>query len=51
MASCYRCSAETQLYDNGMPVCLSCADAPVPIKPNWEITLLPNDTQLGLPHD
>jgi len=25
MAKCYRCGAETQLYDGGTPICLECA--------------------------
>jgi hypothetical protein len=27
MALCSRCKAETELYDNGVPICLSCANA------------------------
>jgi hypothetical protein len=51
METCSRCGAETHLYDNGVPVCIACANTPTQIKPNWEITRLPNDTYLGLPRD
>jgi len=27
MAKCSRCGAETQLFDNGVPICLPCASA------------------------
>jgi hypothetical protein len=27
MAICHRCGAETQLYSNGIPICLACSDA------------------------
>ena len=27
MAKCANCRAETQLYDNGVPICLECAEA------------------------
>ena len=30
MATCYRCQSETQLYSNGTPVCLTCAEPSSP---------------------
>jgi hypothetical protein len=30
MAICYLCQSETQLYDNGTPICLTCSDASYP---------------------
>jgi hypothetical protein len=31
MASCSRCGADTQLYSNRTPICLTCAEtAPIP---------------------
>ena len=46
MAPCKQCGAGTQLYSNGVPICLACADALV-AKPE----LTPNDVQLKLPHE
>ena len=30
MATCYRCQSETQLYDNGIPICLTCSEPSSP---------------------
>jgi hypothetical protein len=52
MAICYRCGAETHLYSNETPICLACVDAlPPQTRPTWDAVQLPNNTQLGLPHD
>jgi hypothetical protein len=46
MEICERCGAETQLYFNGIPICIACSPAsdesPKPIS---------NDVQLSLPHE
>jgi hypothetical protein len=46
MANCYRCGAPTQTSNIELPICVACSEAldtnPKPI---------PNDVQLGLPHD
>jgi len=36
MAACAHCGAETELYENGVPICLKCADErqPKPKPPN-----------------
>ena len=26
MATCSRCAAETQLYNNGIPICVACSE-------------------------
>jgi len=44
MATCKQCGAETELYSNGVPVCLACAAASA----KSETTA--NDVQLSLPH-
>ena len=38
MAKCFRCQAETELYSNGVPVCVKCVDElePTPQKPQAE---------------
>ena len=33
MAQCASCKAETELFENGLPVCLDCADARTKRKP------------------
>jgi len=33
MAKCFRCQAETELYDSGVPICLRCANEPAPAHP------------------
>ena len=52
MATCNRCGAEAQLYDNGYPMCTACLAAllakPFEVQKNY---LTPNDVQLGLPHE
>jgi hypothetical protein len=45
MAACKRCGAETQLYSNGVPLCIPCSDG-VAVK----ATATLNDIQLSLPH-
>jgi hypothetical protein len=46
MATCYRCGAPTQTSTIELPICLACLDAlDTKSKP------IPNDVQLGLPHD
>jgi hypothetical protein len=32
MAQCASCKTETELYDNGMPVCLKCVNEPTNVK-------------------
>ncbi len=32
MAKCFRCQAETELYTNGVPICLKCADESEPVR-------------------
>ena len=27
MAKCSRCGADTQMYSNGIPICISCSDS------------------------
>ena len=45
MATCKQCGAETELYSNGIPVCLACVAT-------WGAKSEPtaNDVQLSLPH-
>jgi hypothetical protein len=45
MATCKQCGAETELYSNGVPVCLACTAASAA---KSESTT--NDVQLSLPH-
>jgi hypothetical protein len=45
MAACKRCGAETQLYSNGVPLCIPCSDGVAE-----KATPTPNDVQLRLPH-
>ena len=42
MATCKHCGDETELYSNGIPICLACAAKFAPTS---------NDVQLGLPHE
>jgi ribosomal protein L37E len=53
MAICIRCGRETQLYNNGIPVCLSCVDtqSPQTRQPTWDAAQFPNDTQSELSGD
>jgi hypothetical protein len=46
MATCKQCGAGTQLYSNGIPICLACSD-------HLEAKTKPatNDVQLSLPHE
>jgi hypothetical protein len=46
MATCYRCGAPTQAHDIELPICSACSDA-LETKPKP----IPNDVQLGLPHE
>jgi hypothetical protein len=46
MGTCYQCGAPTQTSNIELPICLACLDAlDTKSKP------IPNDVQLGLPHD
>ena len=53
MAKCIRCGSETQLYNGGIPVCISCVDTQAPLtRPTVDAAAqLPNEMQLELPRD
>jgi hypothetical protein len=46
MTACYRCGAETQMYNMELPICIRCADA-LAAKSN----AIQYDVQLSLPHE
>jgi len=52
MAICVRCGTETELHDNGVPVCVTCTEAPAArLKQDQNVSKFMNDIQLGLPHE
>jgi len=51
MATCVRCGTETELHDNGVPICVACTeDTAGRIKQDQNVSQFLNDIQLGLPH-
>jgi hypothetical protein len=52
MATCSRCGVETQLYDHDVLVCIACLDiSDAQLKPKRDVTRIPDEIHLGLPHD
>jgi len=52
MAICVRCGTETQLHDNGVPVCVTCTEATATrIKQDQNVSQFLDGIQLGLPHE
>jgi hypothetical protein len=50
MATCHQCGAQTEYYQLDLPTCLMCS-ASLKKEPEPKTTPVPNDVQLGLPHE